>query len=218
MLMRSASNDGGGGGSQAAAGGPPTLLLDVMDTIVYDPFFNDMPRFFDITFNELLAAKHPTAWLQFERAEISEEELFRMFFADGRLFDGAALKQHMAGCYRYIDGMETLLQRLQSSGADVHAFSNYPVWWQMIEEKLLLSRYLDWTFISCQGPIQGLRKPSPESFAAVVSHLQLPPEGLLFVDDRQVNVDGALSAGIPSIRFESAAQLEAELRQRGFQL
>jgi hypothetical protein len=190
--MRSASNDGGGGGSQAAAGGPPTLLLDVMDTIVYDPFFNDMPRFFDITFNELLAAKHPTAWLQvslcaqlprccsnihhcwvhccrlhtpswhracfpvtqFERAEISEEELFRMFFADGRLFDGAALKQHMAGCYRYIDGMETLLQRLQSSGADVHAFSNYPVWWQMIEEKLLLSRYLDWTFISCQGPIQ----------------------------------------------------------------
>jgi HAD superfamily hydrolase (TIGR01509 family) len=66
--------------------------------------------------------------------------------------------------------------------------------------------------------LQGLRKPSPESFAAVVSHLQLPPEGLLFVDDRQVNVDGALSAGIPSIRFESAAQLEAELRQRGFQL
>ncbi|KAL4853086.1 Flavin mononucleotide hydrolase 1 [Chlorella vulgaris] len=187
MPMRSAPNDDG---AQAAAGGPPILLLDVMDTIVYDPFFNDMPRFFDITFNELLAAKHPTAWLQFERAEISEEELFRMFFADGRPVDGAALKQHMAGCYRYLDGMEALLQRLQSSGADVHAFSNYP----------------------------GLRKPSPESFAAVVSHLQLPPERLLFVDDRQVNVDGALSAGIPSVRFESAAQLEAELRQRGFQL
>lgn len=64
--------------------------------------------------------------------------------------------------------------------------------------------------------MQGLRKPSPESFAAVVSHLQLPPERLLFVDDRQANVDGALAAGIPAVKFESAAQLEAELLKKGF--
>lgn len=32
---------------------------------------------------------------QFERDEIEEEELFRIFFADGRPVDGAALKQHM---------------------------------------------------------------------------------------------------------------------------
>lgn len=43
---------------------PPVLLLDVMDTIVYDPFYLDMPRFFGITFKELLAAKHPSAWIQ----------------------------------------------------------------------------------------------------------------------------------------------------------
>ena len=33
--------------------------------------------------------------MQFECDEISEEELFRIFFADGRQFDGAALRQHM---------------------------------------------------------------------------------------------------------------------------
>lgn len=32
--------------------------------VVYDPFFHDMPRFFGCTFKELLAAKHPTAWVQ----------------------------------------------------------------------------------------------------------------------------------------------------------
>ncbi|EFN54934.1 hypothetical protein CHLNCDRAFT_52708 [Chlorella variabilis] len=192
-----------------------------MDTIVYDPFYLDMPRFFGITFKELLAAKHPSAWIQFERDEISEEELLRIFFSDGREVDGAALKQHMADCYRYLDGMQALLERLAASGAKVHAFSNYPAWWQLIEEKLRLSRYLAWTFISCDGPLKaretlGLRKPSPESFAAVVSHLQLPPERLLFVDDRQANVDGALAAGIPAVKFESAAQLEAELLKKGF--
>lgn len=43
---------------------------------------------------------HPTSPLlyccaQFERDEIEEEELFRIFFADGRPVDGTALKQHM---------------------------------------------------------------------------------------------------------------------------
>ena len=66
--------------------------------------------------------------------------------------------------------------------------------------------------------LQGLRKPAAESFEAVVAHLGLPPGRLLFVDDRQANVDGALAVGIPAVRFESAEQLEAELRQRGFQL
>lgn len=66
--------------------------------------------------------------------------------------------------------------------------------------------------------MQGLRKPSSESFAAVVTHLQLPADQLLFVDDRQANVDGALAAGIPAIKFETAVQLEAELQRRGFPL
>lgn len=34
----------------------------------------------------------------------------------------------------------------------------------------------------------------------------------------QANVEGALAAGIPAVHFKSAAQLEEELRQRGFRL
>ena len=29
----------------------PVLLLDVMDTLVTDPFFEHMPRFFNMSFN-----------------------------------------------------------------------------------------------------------------------------------------------------------------------
>ena len=47
----------------------------------------------------LLAAT--PAPVQFEKAEISEEELLRIFFADGRPVDGAALRQHMvSACVR----------------------------------------------------------------------------------------------------------------------
>jgi len=37
----------------------------------------------------------PLPCWQFECDEIPEEELMRIFFADGRSFDGTALKQHM---------------------------------------------------------------------------------------------------------------------------
>lgn len=76
-----------------------------------------------------------------------------------------------------------------------------------------------WPGVPAPHPIaQGLRKPSPEAYAAAVAHLGLPPSRLIFVDDRQANVEGALAAGIPAIRFESAAQLEAELLARGVPL
>lgn len=44
---------------------------------------------------ELLAAKHPTAWVEFENDQITQQQLFDKFFADGRQFDGEALIDHM---------------------------------------------------------------------------------------------------------------------------
>lgn len=60
-----------------------------------DPFYSKMGDFFGLTFKELLAAKHPTAWLEFERGEISEDAFYEKFFADGRPCDGHGLKAHM---------------------------------------------------------------------------------------------------------------------------
>ncbi len=40
-----------------------------------------------MTMKELLAAKHPTAWIEFECGQLTEEDLIKKFFADGRDFD-----------------------------------------------------------------------------------------------------------------------------------
>lgn len=60
-----------------------------------DPFFKQMPLFFNVSFQQLMKDKHPTAWIEFETGSISEAELFRKFFSDGREFDGEALRQTM---------------------------------------------------------------------------------------------------------------------------
>lgn len=85
--------------SAAASRKAPVLVFDVMDTIVKDPFFKEIPEFFGMTMKELLAAKHPTAWVEFEKGEISEHQLFQKFFLDGRSFDGPGLLQSMVNTY-----------------------------------------------------------------------------------------------------------------------
>ena len=82
----------------------PVLLLDVMDTLIQDPFFEHMPRYFGLTFKELMASKHPTAWVEFEKGLIDEAELFSKFFSDGRKFDGDGLVQHMIQHYQVRSG------------------------------------------------------------------------------------------------------------------
>lgn len=66
--------------------------------------------------------------------------------------------------------------------------------------------------------VQGFRKPAADAYKAAVTHLQVPPEQLIFVDDRQPNVDAAAAAGIKAVRFTGCAKaLEAELQQLGLQ-
>lgn len=56
--------------------------------------------------------------------------------------------------YRWIDGMEFLLLDLARQGVEMHIFSNYPSWYKRIEAKLAVTRFLPWTFVSCEGPIK----------------------------------------------------------------
>lgn len=176
-----------------------------------------MPKFFDVSFSELLESKHPTAWIEFENNLIDEQQLFDKFFKDGRRFDGKALVDSMVAYYDYIEGMEPLLSRLQAAGYTMHLMSNYPIWFRYIEEKLQLSKYAPWSFVSCTGPMQGLRKPALAAYQVVHQTLGVDPGQVVFVDDRQVNVEAATAAGMRGIRFQGAVQLEQALRKQGLE-
>ena len=188
------------------------LLWDVMGTLVHDPLFVEMPEFFGMTFEAMLEAKHPGAWVEFELGECSQEDFLERFFADGRDFDRRGFVGTVRSSYRWLPGVEELLVELSEAGYAMHAFSNYPIWYQLIEERLSLSRFLGWTFVSC---ITGLRKPDPAAYAHVLNELGVPAEQCMFVDDRSSNCEAAREAGIQSVRFEGSGQLRASLCDAG---
>ncbi len=45
---------------------------------------NICPDFFGMTFDAMLQAKHPRAWVEFELGQRSEEDFLASFFDDGR--------------------------------------------------------------------------------------------------------------------------------------
>jgi len=184
------------------------LLLDVMGTLVYDPFHEEIPAFFGMSLRELFAQKHPDAWIRFEHGELTEREMLCSFFADGRSFDHAAFEATVRGAYRWLDGIERLLSELRERGTPMHTMSNYPSWYRWIEAELELSRYLPWTFVSCET---GLRKPAQAAYKNAAETLGVAPERCVFVDDREKNVSAAREVGMRGVVFESAAQLRAEL-------
>ena len=134
-----------------------------------------------MSFQELLAAKHPTAWLDFERGALDEAAFFATFFADGRPVDGAGLRAAMRAAYVFVPGMEALLTRLHAAGYELHAFSNYPDWWRLVEERLALSRFLSWTAVSCLPAMRGARKPEPDAFAAAAQAAGGEPAHLVLI-------------------------------------
>ncbi|MCO5170935.1 MAG: HAD-IA family hydrolase [Planctomycetes bacterium] len=187
------------------------LLLDVMDTLVVDPF-RGLPALLGVSWEALLAEKDPDAWPAFERGELDEAGYARRFFRDRRPVDGAAVRAYMAASYRWVDGAEALLARLAARGVEMHALSNYPCWYELVEAAVGLSRYVPWTFVSCRT---GVRKPDPEAYLGAARALGRAPGACLFVDDRPRNVAAAEAVGMPALRFTSTADLAAALEARG---
>ena len=60
--------------------------------------------------------------------------------------------------------------------------------------------------------LQGLRKPDPKCYKAISDHLGVPPEQLVLIDDRQVNVVSALECGWNALLFSNIGILERDLR------
>ena len=61
----------------------------------------------------------------------------------------------------------------------------------------------------------GAMKPSPEIYRAAIARAGCRPEECFFTDDMPDFVEGARKLGIDAVQFQSAEQLEGELRSRG---
>jgi len=68
-------------------------------------------------------------------------------------------------------------------------------WWETWPYRHLFEAVVDVKML-------GLRKPHPDTYLTVASRLRMAPEQCLFIDDMQVNIDGALQVGMEGFFFD----------------
>jgi len=112
-----------------------------------------------------------------------------------------------------VPGMAELVGELKQKGYGIYllsnAGSNQHEYWPRIPG----SEYFDGTVISAD--IQ-LVKPQPEIYLYTLQHFKLKAEECVFIDDSNVNVEGAIWSGLPAIVFHGdASELRADLKALG---
>lgn len=112
-----------------------------------------------------------------------------------------------------IEGSVRLLRALRARGVPVFALSNFGVdSFALAERHFGFLAEFDRRYLS--GHLR-LLKPDPRIYAAVEADCGLPPEDLLFTDDRAENVAAARARGWPAHRFTGPDGLAAWLAAEG---
>eukprot|EP00871_Galdieria_phlegrea_P004555 jgi/Galph1/50/GphlegSOOS_G4799.1 len=191
--------------SRRVTGRVSVILFDVMDTLVRDPFYQGMHRVFGFkTLQDFIRATNHETWL---------ETVFQDFlFGIRSRVQLEKPETVLVESYCWVEGIEPILKDLKRKDGliQLHILSNYPPLYKLIEQKLQVSRYLPWTFISCDI---GIRKPDLKIYQYALEKLQVSPEHCLFIDDRQVNCDAARKLGLHTIQFTNSLHLRMELQK-----
>ena len=107
---------------------------------------------------------------------------------------------------------ESLLVRIRERCRLLLLSNTNPIHFSMIERTYPILAHFDDVVLSYRV---GLQKPAAEIYRAAIALAGCQPGECFFTDDMSSNVDGAIAEGMDAVRFESAGQIEVELRRRG---
>jgi 2-haloacid dehalogenase len=112
-----------------------------------------------------------------------------------------------------VPGTVAVVRELHAAGVPMFGLTNWPdEFWPHAPRKFEFLGLLDDIVVS---GTEGVAKPDPEIFEIAVTRAGIPASQLVFVDDKQVNVSGAIDHGLDGILFTGAEALRAALRERG---
>jgi HAD superfamily hydrolase (TIGR01509 family) len=154
---------------------------------------------------------------QYEKGEISTEEFHRIFCKQAQVdISLESLCYAASNIFEPLDDSIQLLQTLNQAGHRLGLLSNTcDCHWQFllsdVRFKFLHSSF-EQTVLSY---IEGCVKPGTDIYRIAANRANCYPESILFIDDKQENVQSARSYGFDGIHFQVFSKLGNELRERG---
>jgi putative hydrolase of the HAD superfamily len=106
--------------------------------------------------------------------------------------------------------MIDLMRELKESGYRMAMLTNNvrewePLWRPMLPVDEIFETVVDSAFVGC-------RKPESRIYRVMLDRIAMPAEACLFVDDVEVNCEGARRAGMGAVHFRDNEQAISEIR------
>lgn len=156
---------------------------------------------------------------RFERGELSPDEfnvaVCQAVGVTGNPPPVAALMDAISDMFTPIDAMIGVMERVRVGGRPIGILSNtcHGHWdWVMRQTYEVMDAKLDATILSYQV---GVMKPSPKIYEVAEAAAGVPPNQILFIDDKHENVDAARARGWHSRQCLGGASAIAVLTQFG---
>jgi FMN phosphatase YigB (HAD superfamily) len=154
--------------------------------------------------------------LRIRRAELTSEELVSYALAQKK-YELAEIVIRIGCDYAPIPGIIPLIQKLHARGYALHIASNlgpavFETFKTLYPELFCYFSVIHITF--WDGP-RIIKKPNPLFFKNYLEQHTIDPTTVLFIDDKQYNIDAAATVGIEGIQFKNYKDLAHEFKKRG---
>lgn len=156
------------------------------------------------------------AMIEFNTGRIGPEEFHRRMHERYQLEpDFEMFKQLWCEIFYTMEGMESLVANLKNRLSIGLLSDTDPIHWGYIKTTWPWIGTIDKPTLSYEV---GVMKPDAEIYLAGARNVRTDPRQCLFVDDLEVNVEGARAVGMQAILFENPTALSKQLKEIGLEV
>ncbi len=147
------------------------------------------------------------------RGQMTPQEFFSHFkqYLNAPL-DFEQFKKEWCRVFKPMPGIEELVRTLSQSYRLGLLSDIGPLHWAHLKEMLGVIKFFPRPLLSFET---GCIKPQPECFRMAAQSVDCPPKKCLFIDDREINVQGAKAFGMQAVQFTNTENLRRELQSLG---
>jgi len=162
----------------------------VLDTLMKDSFYQDYA-----------CGRFP--------AERFQQEFCRRLNLD---MDFETFKKEWNNVFKPIPEMEGLVRQVSKKYQTGLLSDIGPLHWEYLYETLPVLKTFSNPLLSYKI---GILKPDEETYLLAAESAGTVPEKCLFIDDREINVQGAEKAGMKALLFKGPAKLRSDMQKMG---
>lgn len=147
--------------------------------------------------------------VDYREGRVSRDEFWHHVGQSLKIENVDRLEKEWMNEYRLIEGTRDLIFKLMKKYRIFYLSDNFQAKIDWLHSR---HQFLDWFEGGLSSHEVGVRKPDLKMYEKAIEQINLKPEEILFVDDKDINLPPAQKLGMQTILFTTPEDLETRLK------